>query len=260
MTGAPPPGRASRENRRVGRRPRRHRLLAVTVALASLLFVALGVWQLQRLGEVRARNAVLEQRMDAPPVADTDLTAAGGADRVAELAFRSVELAGSYDRSEQILVRSRQHNGHDGFHVVTPLRMDGQPAVLVNRGWIPAGVDAEPAVDATAPDGRVRVTGILRPSEDPPALFGARDPAEGRLERAFRVDVERIARQLPYRVAPLWLALQDQQPPAGRFPIPVPPPQPDAGPHLSYAIQWFSFALIAVVGYVAYRRRTHAAA
>lgn len=232
-------------------RPRR-RLLAVCIALASLLFGALGVWQLQRLGEVRSHNAILQQRTASEPLSYRE--AAAGM-TIEQLEFRRITAGGTYDPGGQVLVRSRQHNGQNGFHLLVPLRADGLPAILVNRGWIPAGVDNEPAVGVQPPGGQVHVTGILQRSEEPPALLGARDPAEGHLDRVFRADVERLAQQLPYAVFPMWILAEQERPaPSGRFPIPAPAPAPDPGPHLLYAIQWFAFAGIAVVGFLAYRR------
>ena len=70
------------------------------------------------------------------------------------------------------------------------------------------------------------------------------------------VDVDGIASTLPYEVAPLPLRLTDQSPPQpGDLPRPEPPPELSEGPHLSYAIQWFSFAAIALVGAVILHRR-----
>lgn len=233
-------------------------LLGTLVALLAALFVALGIWQLDRLGQVRERNRLLRSRLEQEPLNAAALPAAPSSQAVEGLALRRTTATGRYDVDEQILIRSRQHRGQNGFHVLTPLRQEGGPAVLVNRGWIPVGSQAPPVDRAAPPADQVEVTGILRDSEEA-GLLGPRDPPTGELKRAFRIDVERLSHQLPYAVVPLWVQLTDQRPAqGGPLPVPAPPPDLDEGPHLSYAIQWFSFAMIAVVGFAAYARRRRA--
>ena len=71
-----------------------------------------------------------------------------------------------------------------------------------------------------------------------------------------RADVARIAEQLPYPILPAYVQLQTQQPAqAGPRPAVLPEPVLDEGPHLSYAIQWFIFTTIAIVGYPLILRR-----
>ena len=103
--------------------------------------------------------------------------------------------------------------------------------------------------------GEVSITGLVQETQTRGA-FGATDPADGRLTTMARADVARIAKQLPYPVLPAYLQLQAQQPPqAGPQPRVLPEPVLDEGPHLSYAIQWFIFTTIAIVGYPLILRR-----
>ena len=70
------------------------------------------------------------------------------------------------------------------------------------------------------------------------------------------LDVRGIASTLPYDIFPLPLQLQDQAPPQpGSLPALAPLPELSEGPHLSYAIQWFTFAAVAIVGGVILLRR-----
>ena len=79
------------------------------------------------------------------------------------------------------------------------------------------------------------------------AGLAARDPAEGALTQSFYVDVARLQPQMPFELVPAYLKLRAQTPStAGTLPTPLPPEQHDLGPHLGYAIQWFSFAIIGV--------------
>ena len=69
-----------------------------------------------------------------------------------------------------------------------------------------------------------------------------------------RVDVDRIQEQVSYELDPVYLSMLDDL--EGDLPIAAPAPSfDDEGPHLAYAIQWFSFALIGLVGYFFLLRR-----
>ncbi len=202
----------------------------VVVATIVTVFISLGLWQLRRLDERRAANVDLELRL-----AD------------AEQALSEVvgELANPSEGGR--LARSRVYEGQSGFHVLTPLVTGDGRAVMVNRGWVP--LDQRPVGEAVPPPGAVTLAAVIRASESRGAL-GPVDPAEGPLERLYWIDLTRLQEQLPYPLYPVYVQLLEQQPPQpGPLPVPVPLPELDEGPHLSYAIQWFSFTAIALVGY-----------
>lgn len=223
------------------------------VLLVAAVFIRLGIWQLDRLEERRSFNSIVAERLAAPP-SDLSRLLTEPSD---ELEYRQTFVEGTFDVSEEILVRSRTNNGEAGFHVVTPLvQADGSTAVLINRGWVPLELDTPPVSPALPPTGRVRLTGTVRDSQSAPAL-GPRDPAEGSLERVYWIDIPRIQQQSSYVLAPVSVELADQMPvQPGSLPVPVAPPELTAGSHLAYAIQWFAFALIGLGGYAALLRRS----
>ena len=130
-------------------------------------------------------------------------------------------------------------------------------AVLVDRGWIPMGESAAEQRRAYAPPaGEIVVEGIARRSQE--STFGPQDPAprlgESRLDAWFQVNIPRIAGQAGYPLLPIYV---EQQPAPGDPPLPrrVAAADLGEGPHLSYAVQWFAFALILLVSYVAFTRQ-----
>jgi cytochrome oxidase assembly protein ShyY1 len=83
------------------------------------------------------------------------------------------------------------------------------------------------------------------------------DPHTGRLAEAQRVDIPRLAPQLPGYVVPMYIELTASQPAeSGGYPEPIAAPELGEGPHLSYAVQWFLFSAIAAVGWVLAVRRS----
>jgi cytochrome oxidase assembly protein ShyY1 len=224
------------------------------VLALAVVFVRLGLWQLDRLDERRMENAVGESRLDAAPVDAVELLAAD-ADLVA-LKHRRVTATGEFDPAHEVLIRSQVYRGNAGFHLLTPLRLEDDEAILVNRGWVPLGFDQVPVGQAPPPAGVVTVEGWLNTTQTRPAL-GPEDP-EGRLAVMSRVDLHRIGAQLPYPVVGVYLVEMGER---SDPPIPVDPPDfADEGPHLAYTIQWFAFAVIGVVGYYFLLRRRFGAA
>lgn len=226
------------------------------------LFISFGFWQLRRLGQRDAYNALLEARLSAEPqpfaelARQYDLNAPAEAENAAP--YRRAAVTGRFDAENEVLLRSRAYNGSPGYHVLTPLRMANGRALLVDRGWVPFELDEPPIAEAAPPQEMVTVTGILQPSQAAPAGGGLadrlglvqRDPAEGPLDAVFFVNPARLEGQLPYALEPVFLELATQTPAqSGQLPVPPAPLELTRGPHLSYAFQWFAFALIGVVGY-----------
>lgn len=231
----------------------------VIILASSVAFVSLGTWQMRRLDEVRADNARVESRLEQAPVPldrlDEELSGPPGSEALERLEYRQVRATGVYRPADEVLQRSRAHRGQNGYHVLTPLDLGDGRALLVRRGWVPFALDEPPVPEAAPPGGEVTVTGYLARSEQPSGI-GPRDPATGTLAQVFHADVSRLDRQVDGDLLPMVLHAEAQSPPQpGRLPIPVGRPDRDESRHLSYALQWFSFALIAVVGYAAVLRK-----
>ncbi len=221
----------------------------VLVIAVCVLFVNLGFWQVRRLEERRLENIVMANRLAADPVPIEDLIVGAGTD-LDSLGFRGATATGEFEPSEEVLVRSQVHEGTAGWHVITPLVLPDGRAVLVNRGWVPLEMDAVP-VPAAPPVGEVTVSGWINLTRLR-QTGGATEP-EGRLTHIARVDVDRLQQQIPFELLPVYIVADETE-----ITLPIAVAQPvtsDEGPHLLYAIEWFSFTLISVVGYFFLLRR-----
>jgi cytochrome oxidase assembly protein ShyY1 len=229
-------------------------LFTLAVVVAVVAMINLGFWQLRRLDERRDFNATVEDRIDQPAVGLDELVPADaevGDDRLEDVEWRAVEASGRYLGDDEFRIVNRSQDGIAGDYVVTPLRLDDGRILLVARGFVPLDTDAAPA-----PSGEVDVEGRLRRSQVR-RTGGLSDPATGTLAEAQRVDIPRLAPQLPGDVVPVYVELTAQQPAgSGGFPEPIAEPELDEGPHLSYAVQWFLFSTIAIVGWVLAVRRS----
>ena len=242
-----------------------------------IVFVIAGFWQLDRHNEQRDRNALATERQSARALdADRFFEAVADTETVALLEYRTVRLdVLSIDWPEAIRIRNRSLDGLAGCHLAVPVEASGnlngspeRPGVLVVAGWLPQSTCeiAEPpdwAHNAAALDAADVLEGRIRLSQER-GLLGPRDPPQGRLASLARTDVERIDQQTTLDLVAIYveltsaaggdgthIALGDNAPDAGGAVLvtPLPPPALDAGPHLGYTLQWFSFAIVAIVGY-----------
>lgn len=228
---------------------------AIAVVLVAAVMIRLGFWQLDRLAQRRALNTRVERALSAPPLLLDPATAAAlGNEDPATLEFRRVVVRGVFDHSQEILLMSRSLGGRPGYHIVTPLHVDGSDqAVLVDRGWVPLDRrEPEMRSDLHEP-GIVEVQGIIRLSQQPGRGLGPSDPplraGETRRDTWFYVTVERIQQQVSHPLLPIYIE-RETAPAALSLPVPSPQIQLSEGSHLSYAIQWFSFTTILIIGYV----------
>ena len=222
-------------------RPMRDYILSILALGFVALTTSLGFWQLRRLAQRRAQNAEVIARLADPPVAVRQLTHDSAA-----LHYRRVTLHGVLDYAHEIKVTDRSRDGSPGVNIVTPLRIAGtDTAVLVNRGWVyaPDGatVDLTPWREPDSLTGSGYARPLFKPFPGSPVLPTRSD--------AFRwLDLAALRSRIPYPLYPFVIVLDGDNTPHGQIPPRIPPPPLDEGPHMSYAIQWFSFAIIAVVG------------
>lgn len=218
--------------------PRRIVVFVVLAVSAAALFVRLGLWQLHRREERRARNALVSARLTSAPI---DVTALPR-DTV-DSRYRRVRVAGSLDYEHEVAWTARTHEGAPGVDLITPVRIAGHDtAVLVNRGWV------------YAPDG---ATVDFAKWREPDSIFtgyveelapGANGESVRHPRAVTRLSAATVAHAFPYPVMPFYVVAVGDAPPAADKPARLDIPALDDGPHLSYAIQWFSFAVIALVG------------
>jgi len=217
--------------------PTARRITMAALLLASAGFVRLGLWQLSRLRERRAANVTLLAARRAPPVSITPSST--HSDTLRE---HRVTASGRYDHAREIVVRGQVLEGSPGVRIVTPLLLaDGGPAVLVDRGFLPSPDAVSVNTKGSAEPGPRTVRGIALPVGTAPG-----EPVEhGGRTTWRRLELEALRRRLPYAVLPVYI-LQTPDSSLPRFPRRLEPPPVDEGPHLSYAIQWFLFAALAV--------------
>jgi surfeit locus 1 family protein len=205
--------------------------------LAAAGFARLGVWQLDRLRERRAAAVRIAAARAAPPV-----TLPPVPDDVGALAEHRVVAHGRYDHAREIIIRGDALQGVPGVRVVTPLLLgEGGPAILVDRGFLPAPDAVTVDLHGSEEPGERAARGIALPVPGGPG-----EPVDhGGRTTWRRLDLAELRQRLPYALVPVYIR-QTPDSSLARFPRREALPPLDDGPHLSYAIQWFLFAGLAV--------------
>jgi len=202
-------------------------------ALACVLFVSLGNWQSRRAAEKRELALALDRTEHAAPIE----LPAGAVD----VLHRRVAAHGMFVAERTVLLDNKLRRGRPGYEVVTPLRIRNSAwYVLVNRGWVAAPASREELPQVRTPGGETRVEGIAF-ERIPHALEPK--PSSGRVRQ--NVDIPAYAAETGLQLLPFVI---EQHSDTGDG-LARDWPRPDLGieKHESYSLQWYSFAVLAVI-------------
>ena len=221
--------------------PRWAGYLALVVVFA-VACSALGTWQLNRRAEALAEVARIDANYDADPVPVAEALPDPASFDV-DQRWQVVALSGSYLVDEEVVVRNRPFEGGTGFQVITPFLLDDGTVFMVDRGWIAQGSDGRPSKVPVPPAGVVDVTARLKAGED--RIAGRTSTGS----EFATIDLEELAARVgePSYTGAYGVLVQSPTD-AAEPPLAAARPIRDEGPHLSYALQWYVFALLAFIG------------
>jgi cytochrome oxidase assembly protein ShyY1 len=213
-------------------------LFLVVAFTAACIF--LSKWQFERQAEVVETNSRIAASYEAEPVALEELiTTENSWDTFLE--FRSVLVTGQYIPEQSYLVRNRPYNAYPGFLQLVAFKTDGGSIIWVERGWLPTGSKSDSPDDVPQVDSTQRqITLRLRPTE--PTLD--RTAPAGQLSS---IDLKTVSLSLlgedVYTQAYGRLITEYPELPGGQQ---IGKPELSEGNHLSYAMQWILFGLMAI--------------
>lgn len=217
-------------------------LYVVVIAFAYLCFTVLAPWQLGKNTKTSRENTQISNSLSQPPVPlTTILPQQNSADPNQQ--WRKVTATGTYQPDAEVLVRLRVIDGNPAYEVLLPFHVDGGPTVLVDRGYVKPVKGTEVPEFAAPPTGTVTITARLR---DPESVVVGKDPfRENGIQQVYSINVDQVSQVTGVPLAGSYLQLVDGQP-GGLGVIAL--PHLDAGPFLSYGIQWIAFGIIAPIG------------
>lgn len=253
----------------------------VTLGLA-LGMVCASVWQWNRHVQKQQLVERLEQKLLEDPISISQLLLSSS--DISQETWRRVRFSGEYDfQHEMIVRRNRGPNDRAGFHVITPLALDNNVGrILIDRGFIPLGREEKQHRTHYQSPNRVDLIGLIKNSM-PQKFLAPSDPSTGPdkpwVDLWLRVDIEKMSKQLPYPVLPIYLEIMEdphdpsvsqkivKESSAGRnevlsmtggqsvdnlgmespdvtYPIPLFDTTPPPDIHLGYVYEWAFMALI----------------
>ena len=223
-------------------------LAVVVVAFTYLCFTVLAPWQLGKNTKTSRENNQIQQSLTTAPVPLKTLLPRQDSS-APDAQWRRVTATGHYLADKQLLVRLRVADGDPALEVLVPFIVDGGPDVLVDRGYVRPEQGSRVPPIPPPPHETVTITARLRDSEQP--VLDKKSFTSGGVRQVYSIDVSQISTLTGVPLAGSYLQLVDNQP-GGLGVIGL--PHLDAGPFLSYGIQWITFGVVApiLLGYFVY--------
>jgi len=222
--------------------------VAMLVILPGLLW--LGHWQFDRAVWKQGLVDSQAARTLEPPVPLAALAADWQAAQ-----YRRVRVSGRYDGGHQLMLDNQLHERHPGYAVLTPLLLDNDVRVLVNRGWVPASPDRSVLPEVPVPDGTVDLLAIVSlPPEKTFRLADTEEAVSGWPRVVQQIELQQFESLLGHELLPVLLQLgQDEPHGFVRDWQAVYGVTPDK--HRAYAMQWYTLAAVLVLIYVGVNTR-----
>lgn len=222
-------------------------LTGLVLIFAGVCFTLLAPWQFARHEERSTTNDAITHAANANP-ADLNALLPAGQRPDADTEWRTVRVTGEYLADDEVVARLRTVLGQPAFEVLTPFRMTDGTVVLVDRGFVRPvqGTRSVTVPDyAAAPSGDVTVTARIRADERDPS--NRRAESEGGRQQVYAVGSALVATATGLDIRPGYLQLEEGAPGVlGALPL----PDLDAGPFLSYAMQWIAFGTMALMAWL----------
>ena len=222
--------------------------LATAVVLPIL--VSLGFWQMDRAVEKQQLQVLTQERLQAPAKRIKTSTSLQE-----DMSFRRATMSGHFDNEHQYLLDNRIYKGQVGYGVYTPFSFDeGESWIMVNRGWTPSGMDRTKLPNIDVNSESTELVGVLsRPPGQLMQLGGRPEISNSWPVRVQNIDLAQIEKELGMRVQAyvLHLDASSEQAYFQDWKPYVDTPQKNQ----SYAIQWFSMAVILLLIYISLNSR-----
>lgn len=236
-------------------RSRRWLMYWAMLAVFSVVCVFLGNWQFARRAEAQAEIARIDANYDAPPVALAEALPTLAAFDEDRNKWQQIEVTGRYLAEEQLLARNRPFVDQVGFNILAPFVTQNGEVIIIDRGWIPQSTGSdETGVIPDPPKGEVSVVARLKAGE--PTIAG-RTPSENTVGTINLPEIEEMLSRPTYTGA---YGLLVSESPTTEHGLLSERPARDEGPHLSYALQWYVFIVIAALGTLYGARQEHRSA
>jgi len=222
----------------------RFSLLGTILAIIGVSgFAALGIWQTLRAYEKQELQQSVDNAAQQEPFNLNNNQSA-----ISTKIYQKVRLTGQYDKNNEILIDNIVYKGTAGYHILTPFKLENSEIhIMINRGWVPVGNDRNTLPVIKTPEDVQTIHGIIAPHRSKPPLI------LGELDTAVRVwqyfDIDKYTSQRHIDLLPVVILLDEND--RNGYVREWPKYDAKMGMHIGYAIQWYVFAIIVLVTYLA---------
>ena len=215
------------------------------------LFIKLGLWQYNKAEQKEALQAQYDASVSHQPEAmPADFS------NIEALRYKKIEVSGEYVKQYQILLDNQVEGETAGYHVITPLKIDGkEQLVLVDRGWIAASDSHTDLPQVDVPEGPQKVLGQIWVPSKKFYTLSPQQVANGKWQTLWQnMDMDLYAKAVSSKLFPVVIKMSPENP--GGFVRNWIRPDDRIAMHLGYAYQWFgfSFAAFAIYLFVSFKR------
>lgn len=216
--------------------------IIITLVLLPLL-IALGYWQLHRAVEKQEIKNTYQLRSQSAPI---DLNALQAL--AANQKYYPVQATGRFDNQHQFLLDNKIHNHQVGYEVLTPLILNSDRAILVNRGWIPQGANRLQVPNLQPVNGQVSVQGTIYEISTKSFALDNRSQDMFWPKRIQIIDFAQLEKLSGIQLMPMVILLDAKQ--SNGFVREWSPVNLNVNIHYGYAVQWFALALTLFVLFI----------
>lgn len=181
-------------------------------SILALLMIRAAFWQAARYEEKQRLIVVLTSRLEIPPVKIN--SEIDNINKTPEnYIHRKFEIEGQFDFANEIVLKNRRHNGVPGDFVITPLKISNSDmSVMVSRGFIPNKLSTQEKRKEFQKEVDAHFIGLSKATVKPKFFLAPQDklpPNESRIDSWLRVDLEKIQKQLNYKILPIYLEIME---------------------------------------------------
>ncbi len=222
----------------------------VTFAFLAL-FISLGFWQLHRAEIKQDLESAFKTRLNSPPITLSQLEP-----KKTDIQYYPIKANGYYDTQYSYFLDNKTYKGQVGYEVITLFHSEREKkALLVNRGWVPAGADRSHLPVIKTPNTAVFIAGsAYQPSARPFLLSHADEKQTTWPKRIEAIQLDKISQALDQPIYPFVFLLSKES--LGGFVRDWQPVSMPSYKHIGYAVQWFSFAITLFIIVVVLKQRS----
>lgn len=209
--------------------------VVITLVLLPIL-ISLGFWQLHRAVEKQEIKNTYQVRSQSAPIDLNTLQTL-----TADKKYYPVRATGVFDNQHQFLLDNKIHNHQVGYEVLTPLILNNNRVILVNRGWIPQGANRLQIPTLAPITGKISVQGSIYEISKKGFVLDNRSQDLSWPKRIQIIDFAQLTKLSNIKLMPIVILLDAKQP--NGFVREWSPINLNVNIHYGYAVQWFALAL-----------------